>query len=360
MTRAHNFSAGPSAIPDEVLQQVHDELFEWNGAGASVMEISHRSEQFIRIAQHATDDFNELHGVSNDHATLFVQGGASAQFAALPLNLASPGQAVDYIDTGYWSRKAIAEAGRLANVNIAASSRGQDYNCIPPMSEWELDHSAAYVHCTLNETIGGVEFNHIPDTGTIPLVADASSSILSRPLDINRFGVIYASAQKNIGPSGLTVVVVRKDLLEQARSDIPTPLHWLVQAANESMSNTPPTFAWYMAGLVFRWLKAKGGLEVMAGINKRKAAKLYAKIDATDFYVNSVAEDCRSRMNVPFHLEDERLEKAFLREAEEAGLLNLRGHRVQGGMRASLYNAVPEAAVDALVDFMIDYEKRNG
>lgn len=360
MNRAYNFSAGPSAMPEEVLLRVREELLDWRGMGLSIMEMSHRSKEFIAVAEQATADFNTLLEVPKDYTTLFLQGGGSTQFAAVPLNLAAAGQTVDYVNTGYWTSKSITEAKRLAPVNIVACSREQGFSRVPPQSEWKFSDNAAYVYYTLNETIDGVEFSFIPDTGPVPLVVDASSTILSRPLDVSRFGVIFASAQKNIGPAGITVVVVRKDLFDQARPDVPATLHWLVHAANESMSNTPPTFAWYLSGLVFKWLIAKGGLKEIEKINQRKAAKLYKAIDSSDFYLNAVEHDSRSWMNVIFSLADAKFNKAFLEQSTAAGLLNLKGHRAKGGMRASIYNAVSEEAVDTLIDFMSDFERKNG
>jgi phosphoserine aminotransferase len=282
------------------------------------------------------------------------------QFSMVPLNLAAPGQAVDYLLTGSWSKKAISEARRYCSVNVAAESTDRSFTYIPPQSEWKLDPDAAYVHYTPNETIGGVEFHYIPDTGDVPLVADMSSTILSRPVDVSRFGIIYAGAQKNIGPAGLTLVIIRKDLLDKARSAVPALLGYKIYAESGSMTNTPPTFAWYVAGLVFEYLKGQGGLESMALLNERKARKLYAAIDDSDFYSNPVQVDCRSWMNVPFVLADPTLDATFLAGADRAGLTNLKGHRSVGGMRASIYNATTEAAVDALTEFMREFERTHG
>ncbi len=357
MSRVYNFCAGPAALPEAVLQQASEEMLDWQGRGLSVMEMSHRTSEMVAIAEQAEQDLRELLGISDDYAVLFLQGGASTQFAAVPLNLAKAGDTVDYINTGQWSKKAIKEAGRFANVNVAASSEADGFSSVPPVDSWQLSDNAAYLHYTPNETIGGVEFPFIPDSKA-PLVADMSSTILSRPLDVSRFGLIYAGAQKNIGPAGLTLVIVRRDLLGAARAECPAMLDYQVAADADSMYNTPPTYSWYLAGLVFQWLKAQGGLSAMAEINARKAKKLYDFIDASDFYANPVAVSDRSWMNVPFTLADADLDKAFLKGADEAGLLNLKGHRSVGGMRASIYNAVPEAAVDALIAYMSDFAKR--
>lgn len=357
MSRVYNFCAGPAALPEAVLKQASEEMLDWQGRGLSVMEMSHRSSEMVSIAEQAEQDLRDLLGISDDYAVLFLQGGASTQFAAVPLNLAQAGDTVDYVNTGQWSKKAIKEAGRFANVNVAASSEADGFCSVPALDSWKLSDNAAYLHVTPNETIGGVEFPFIPETNA-PLVADMSSTILSRPLDVSRFGLIYAGAQKNIGPAGLTLVIVRRDLLGKARAECPAMLDYQVAADADSMYNTPPTYSWYLAGLVFQWLKAQGGLDAMAEINARKAKKLYDFIDASDFYANPVAVSDRSWMNVPFTLADSALDKAFLSGADEAGLLNLKGHRSVGGMRASIYNAVPEAAVDALIAYMSDFAKR--
>jgi phosphoserine aminotransferase len=344
----------------EVLEQAQAELLDWRGKGLSVMEMSHRSAEFIDIATTAERDFRELLGVPENYKVLFLQGGASQQFAAIPLNLMAAGDTADYVSTGAWSEKAIAEARRHGNVNVAASSADENFTYVPPRERWNLTPGAAYVHYCANETIGGVEFHEIPDVGAAPLVSDMSSTLLSRPVDVGRFGVIYAGAQKNIGPAGLVIVVVREDLLGRARPDTPSMLDFAVHAKNESMYNTPPTFSWYMAGLVFQWLKQLGGLAAAATLNRRKADKLYGVIDNSNFYRCPVVPANRSWMNVPFTLADAALDKPFLAGADEAGLVNLEGHRSVGGMRASLYNAVPEAAVDALIDYMQDFESRHG
>lgn len=360
MSRVFNFSAGPAALPEAVLEQARDEMLDYRGTGMSVMEMSHRSDAFIDIATRAESDLRELLAIPDNYRVLFLQGGASGQFAAVPLNLTSGEQTAAYVNTGYWAKKAIAEARRLCHVNVAASSEGTGFDRVPPQAEWGVPADAAYLHITSNETIGGVAFDHVPEVSGMPLVADCSSSILSQPLDVSRFGVIYAGAQKNIGPAGLTLVIVRDDLIGGARPGTPSMLDWSVHAAADSMHNTPPTYGWYLAGLVFSWLKELGGLEAMEAINRQKASTLYAAIDASTFYHSPVKIENRSWMNVPFTLANPDLDKTFLREAEAAGLTNLKGHRSVGGMRASLYNAVPQAAVDALVAFMQDFEARNG
>ena len=359
MARVYNFCAGPAAIPEAVLSQAKDELLDWRGRGLSVMEMSHRSEEMVSIASEAEADLRELMGISDDYAVLFLQGGASSQFSAVPLNLCEEGATVDYVNTGQWSKKAIKEAKRYANVNVVASSEADNFASIPAFDSWQLSDNAAYLHYTPNETIGGVEFFWTPEVQA-PLVADMSSTILSRPIDVNQFGVIYAGAQKNIGPAGLTIVIVRKDLLGKSRAITPTMLDYQTAADNDSMYNTPPTLAWYLSGLVFKWLKAQGGLEAVEAVNRRKAEKLYGYIDGSGFYSNPVEVASRSLMNVPFVLADSGLDKAFLAGADDAGLLNLKGHRSVGGMRASIYNAVPEAAVDALIDYMKDFARENG
>lgn len=360
MTASYNFSAGPAVLPRVVLERAREELVDWRGSGFSVMEMSHRGEAFTSIAQAAEARLRELLEIPDDYRVLFLQGGATAQFSAVPLNLmARTGQA-DYADTGLWSKKAIAEARRFGGVNVVASSADTGYRHIPPVEEWTRNASAAYLHYTPNETIGGVEFHHVPDSDGVPLVADMSSTILSRPLDVSRFGLIYAGAQKNMGIAGLTVVIARDDLLGHAAPDTPSLLDYKGQADAGSMSNTPPTFAWYMAGLVFDWIKEQGGLAGMAAHNRRKAEKLYAQIDASGFYSNPIDPQCRSRMNVPFTLADNALDAVFLERSRSAGLMELKGHRSVGGMRASLYNAMPEAGVDALIEFMQDFERRHG
>jgi phosphoserine aminotransferase len=358
MSRVYNFSAGPAILPEEVLEQASKEMTDWHGSGMSVMEMSHRGKEFISIAEEAEVDLRELLSIPDNYKVLFLQGGASSQFSMVPLNLLKGKKTADYINTGYWSNKAIAEARRYCEVNIVASSESTNFTTIPPHSEWSLNPDAAYVHYTPNETIGGVEFHEIPDVGDIPLVADMSSTILSRPIDVSRFGLIYAGAQKNIGPAGLTIVIIRDDLIGAAGDSTPTMLNYETHVKANSMYNTPPTYAWYIAGLVFKWIKNKGGLEKMAEINRRKADKLYNVIDESNFYNNPVSRDCRSWMNVPFTLADPSLDDEFLKEARGAGLVSLKGHRSVGGMRASIYNAMPEEGVDALISFMKDFEMR--
>jgi len=357
--RAFNFSPGPAALPDAVLEQAQAELLDYRGKGISVMEMSHRSAEFTEIAQRAEDDLRELLGIDDDYLVLFLHGGASTQFAMVPFNLSTATNTVDYVHTGAWGTKAIAEAGPLARVNIAASSEDTNFDRIPPRETWRLTPGAAYCHIVANETIGGVQFHDFPDTDA-PLVADMSSELLSRPIDVSRFGVIYAGAQKNLGPAGLCVVIVRKDLAGRARPGTPRVLDYGIQGENGSMFNTPATFPWYLAGLVLKWLKRSGGVAEMDRINRRKAAKLYAAIDASDFYDAPVRCRDRSIMNVPFTLADPGLNQSFLDGAEERRLLNLKGHRSVGGMRASLYNAVPEEAVDALVEYMASFEADHG
>ena len=360
MSRVYNFSAGPAMLPEVVLERAREEMLDWRGSGMSVMEMSHRGKEFMAIAAQAETDLRELLAIPANYKVLFLQGGASSQFAMVPINLLRGRTQADYINTGQWSKKAIAEGKRFCAVNVAASSEAQKFTTIPERSGWSLNPDAAYVHYTPNETIGGVEFHEVPDVGDVPLVADMSSTMLSRPIDVSRFGVIYAGAQKNIGPAGLTVVIVREDLIGGAMENMPIMFDYKTHAENESMYNTPPTYSWYLAGLVFDWLKRNGGLEAMAEINRRKATRLYAAIDESGFYRNPVDVACRSWMNVPFTLADESLDASFLAEAKAAGLQTLKGHRSVGGMRASIYNAMPEAGVDALIEFMADFARRKG
>ncbi len=359
MPRIFNFSAGPAALPEAVLEQASAEMLDYAGSGMSVMEMSHRSKTFVAIAAQAEADFRELLGVSDDYHVLFLQGGATTMFAALPMNLTQPGDTVDYLDTGSWSNKAIKEARKYCEVNVVASGKTGNYTDIPAEQSWQLSAAAKYLHICSNETIGGVQFQAFP-ASQVPLVADMSSDFLSRPVDVNQFAVIYGGAQKNIGPAGLTVVVVRKDLCGRSRDVTPGTLDFAAQADADSMSNTPPTYSWYLAGLVFAWLKGQGGLEAMAALNRRKAERLYQTIDASDFYQSPVAPAVRSMMNVPFTLPDAALDGPFLEGAEQRGLSGLKGHRSVGGMRASIYNAVPEAAVNALVDYMREFEHEHG
>ena len=360
MSRIFNFCAGPAALPTAVLERAGGELADWHGKGMSIMEMSHRSKEFVGVAEKAEQDLRDLMCIPDNYKVLFMQGGASSQFTMIPMNLLRGGSKADYINTGQWSTKAIKEAKRFCEVNVAASTEGNNFTSAPSQAELNLSPDAAYVHYTPNETIGGVEFDYVPDTGDVPLVADYSSSILSEAIDVSKFGLIYAGAQKNIGPAGLCVVIVREDLLGNTIAGTPTMFDYKVAADNGSMYNTPPTYSWYLAGLVFEWLKEQGGVEAMAELNRRKAQKLYGFIDTNDFYANPVAKNNRSRMNVPFTLADAALDKTFLAESEQAGLMNLAGHRSVGGMRASIYNAVPEDGVDALIAFMADFAKRHG
>jgi len=359
--RVFNFAAGPATLPVEVLEQVRGELLDWQGSGASVMEVSHRGKAFMAVAQEAEALVRELLGVPANYRVLFLQGGATGQFAAVPMNLARADSVVDYINTGHWSQKARLEAQRYcARVNVAADEAASGYTTVPAPSALHLTQGAAYVHYTPNETIGGVEFPYIPETGQVPLVADMSSTLLSRPLEVARFGLIYAGAQKNIGPAGLVVVLVREDLIGRARPATPAVWDYQAMAQDGSMLNTPATFAWYVAGLVLRWLKAQGGLAAIAARNRAKSQLLYDAIDSSGFYRNPVAVNCRSWMNVPFTIADARLDEEFLAGARSAGLANLAGHRAVGGMRASLYNAMPLAGVEALVAYMREFARRHG
>jgi len=358
--RAFNFCAGPAALPEAVLRRAQAELLDWQGRGLSVMEMSHRSDAYVAVAEKAEQDLRDLMAIPSDYKVLFLQGGASQQFAEIPLNLLPEDGVADYVDTGIWSRKSIEEARRFGNINVAASAKPYDYFAIPGQNEWELSDNAAYLHYASNETIGGLQFDWVPELRDTPLVVDMSSDILSRPVDVSKFGLIYAGAQKNIGPSGLVVVIVREDLLGKARSNCPTMLDYKIAADNGSMYNTPATFSWYLSGLVFEWLKEQGGVEVMEQRNRAKKELLYGFIDASEFYTNPIAENARSWMNVPFRLADERLDKAFLAGADARGLLNLKGHRSVGGMRASIYNAVGLDAVEALVAYMAEFEKEHG
>jgi len=357
MARKFNFSAGPAMLPTAVIERAQAEMPEWNGSGMSVMEMSHRGKEYMSIATRAEQNLREVMNIPEHYKVLFLQGGASSQFAMVPLNLLGEKKSADYLNTGMWSKKAIAEAKRFCNVNIAADTSDNGFTSVPAQEELQLNPDAAYVHYTPNETIGGVEFDYIPDTGDVPLVADMSSTILSRPFDVSRFGVIYAGAQKNIGPAGLTIVIIREDLLGKAKDSTPAMFNYQIHADNGSMYNTPPTYSWYMAGLVFEWIKEQGGLEAMAAVNKRKADKLYAAIDNSEFYANPVTKHARSWMNVPFTLADPALDADFLAGAAENGLITLKGHRSVGGMRASIYNAMPEAGVDALIAWMQEFER---
>ena len=358
MARVYNFSAGPAMLPEAVLKQAQEELMDWHGAGASIMEMSHRGKEFVSVASEAEEDVRDLLAVPNNYKVLFLQGGASTQFATIPMNLLRGKTTADYVLTGAWGKKAISDAKKYCTVNLVASSEGEKFTSIPPFDSWSLNKDAAYVHYTPNETIGGVEFHWVPETSDVPLVADCSSTILSRPLDVSRYGLIYAGAQKNIGPAGVTLVIVRDDLIGQVMPTTPSVYDYAKQAEADSMLNTPPTFAIYLAGLVFKWVKAQGGVAAMARVNERKAKKLYAAIDSSNFYSNPVENASRSWMNVPFILAKPELDKEFLSGATSVGLTTLEGHRSVGGMRASIYNAMPEAGVDALISYMADFEKR--
>jgi phosphoserine aminotransferase len=357
MARVYNFSAGPAMLPQAVIEKAQAEMLDWHGTGMSIMEVSHRGADYMSVASKAEADLRALMAIPDNYKVLFLQGGASLQFAMIPLNLAQAGDTVDYFNTGVWSEKAIKEASKFCHVNVVATNT----SAVPDRSEWKLSSNAKYVHYTPNETIGGLEFQDIPDVGDKVLVADMSSTILSRPIDVSKFGLIYAGAQKNIGPAGLTIVIIRDDLMGKARSGTPTMLDYKVAADNDSMYNTPATYAWYMAGLVFEWLKETGGLSAMAAVNQRKADKLYAAIDGSNgFYANPVKLSDRSWMNVPFTLKDSALDAEFLKASKAAGLTSLKGHKIVGGMRASIYNAMPEAGVDALIAFMADFARKHG
>jgi phosphoserine aminotransferase len=359
MTQIFNFSAGPAVLPKEVLAQARDEMMDWHDSGMSVMEMSHRGKEFMSIAAEAEADLRELMNIPSNYKVLFLQGGAHSQFSMVPMNLLRGKTSADYLDTGIWSKKAIDEAARYCDVNIVASSKDKNYTYAPVQDTWKLNKDAAYVHFTSNETIGGVEIFWTPKTGDVPLVCDMSSHILSRPIDVSQYGIIYAGAQKNIGPAGLTIVIVRDDLIGTTIAGTPTMFDYKVHADNDSMYNTPATYGIYMAGLVFKWLKAKGGLAAMEKINIAKSALLYDYLDASDFYHSPIAVENRSRMNIPFTLKDASLDEAFLKQAQQNGLLQLKGHKLVGGMRASIYNAMPIEGVQALISFMKQFEQAN-
>lgn len=360
MARIYNFGAGPAMLPGPVMEQAARELLDWRGSGMSVMEVSHRDKSFIAVHAEAEADLRELLGIPEHYKVVFMQGGGAGQFALVPMNLLRGKTGADYVETGYWSQKAIAEAKRYCKVNVAASTRDIKFTRTPKRDGFKFDPDAAYAHITTNETIEGVEWSWLPDTGSVPLVTDASSHILSRPLDVGRFGLIYAGAQKNLGPSGLTVVIVREDLIGQAMPLTPSVFDYKVQADADSMHNTPPTFALYLAGLVFKWVKALGGVKKMEEINIAKAKALYDYLDQTEFYHAPVAKEDRSRMNVQFRLKNDQLDAEFVKQAEANGLSQLKGHRAIGGMRASIYNAMPIEGVQALVGFMREFERRHG
>ncbi|PID45235.1 MAG: 3-phosphoserine/phosphohydroxythreonine aminotransferase [Proteobacteria bacterium] len=360
MNRSYNFSAGPATLPEAVLQQARDEILNWRGSGMSVMEMSHRGKDFLSIAERSEASLRQLLQIPDNYKVLFLQGGATTQFSMVPMNLLPSGASADYVDSGIWAGKAVNEARRIgANVRLAATGEAHHYLQVPEPSVWDCDPDAAYLHYTANETIAGVEFRETPDSGVVPLVCDMSSNILSRPIDVSRYGLIYAGAQKNIGPAGLTLVIIREDLIGKAADTVPSMMDYAIHAKSDSMFNTPPTYAWYLAGLVFDWLLEQGGLSAMQQRNQHKAHKLYQFIDASAYYRNGVSPESRSMMNVTFSLADESQNGEFLAQAADQQLLNLKGHRALGGMRASIYNAMPEAGVDALIDYMKEFERTN-
>ncbi len=360
MKQIYNFSAGPSVLPKPVLLKAKEELLDWHGSGVSVMEMSHRGKEFVSIAEKAERDLRRLLSIPSNYRVIFLQGGATSQFAMVPMNLLRGNAKANYVHTGAWSEKAINEAEKYCQVNIAATSAADGFKSIPDVNAWKVDYEAAYLHYTSNETIGGVEFGAIPEIDEMLLVSDMSSNILSRPLDVTQFGLIYAGAQKNMGPAGITLVIVREDLLGHCLPAAPSMYDLAAHVESHSMLNTPPTFNWYLVGLVLEWLLECGGVEAIAASNQRKANKLYGYIDESDFYSNPVEPLVRSRMNVPFLLADQSLESKFLKESAAEGLIALKGHRSVGGMRASIYNAMPESGVDALISFMIGFEQRYG
>jgi len=363
MTTVHrifNFAAGPAVLPVPVLEEIQRDLLSLPDVGMSILEISHRSATFESILDRAEADIRTLAGIPSNYRVLFLQGGASLQFSMVPMNLLTPGATADYIDSGSWAEKAYKEAKKVGSANVAASTKAESYSRVPSQKELKLTPGAAYVHMTSNNTIEGTEFRQLPDVGDAPLVSDTSSDMFSRPIDVGRHALIYSGAQKNMGPAGVTVVIVREDLLQRSQKSLPTMLNYAVHAENKSLYNTPPAFAVYALGLVMRWLLGQGGLPAIAKVNERKAAKLYAEIDRTGYYRGTAHKDSRSLMNVTFRLGTEELEKKFVKEATAAGLDGLKGHRSVGGMRASIYNAFPEAGVEALVEFMREFERRNG
>ena len=358
--RVFNFSPGPAVLPEDVLRIAASEMLDWHGTGMSVMEMSHRGKEFISIADAAEADLRTLLAIPDNYKVLFLQGGAIGENAIVPMNLFHGRETADYVHTGEWSKKSIKEAKKYGNVNVAASSEAQGFSCIPERSTWQLTPGAAYVHICSNETIGGVEYHWSPDVGDAPLVADMSSHILSRVIDVSKYGVIYGGAQKNIGPAGLTIVIVRDDLLDRALPITPSAFHWKEQAAADSMLNTPATYSIYIAGLVFKWLMGLGGLPAIEARNIAKAKLLYDVLDASSFYTSPVRKQDRSRMNVPFKLPDAALDEPFLKGAKENGMVQLKGHRAVGGMRASIYNAMPVAGVEALAAYMKEFERTHG
>lgn len=362
MRKIYNFSAGPGMLPEEVLLQAQEEMLDWQGTGMSIMELGHRGPEFKRVADLAETDLRELVGIPNHYHVLFLVGGATAQFAMVPLNLMGEKKQADYVNTGIWSAKAIQEAQRYGQVNIAANlSTKNQLAHIPPQETWQLSKNACYLHYTPNETISGIEFNGVPHNNTVPLIADMSSMFLSRPIDVTQYGIIYSGAQKNIGQAGITVVIIRDDLIREPLPLTPTLYQYKIHAEHHSFYNTPPTYSWYITGLVLAWAKRQGGIPKLYAANQRKAHKLYEFIDQhADFYINKVHHECRSIMNVVFTLSNEELIKRFIEESTEAGLTNLKGHRTVGGLRASLYNAMPEKGVDTLIDFMRTFEKTAG
>ena len=360
MNTIYNFSAGPAVLPRAVLEQAQEEMLEWSGSGMSVTEMSHRSKEFLSIVEDAERTLTSLLGLNEDYQVLFLQGGATTQFSVIPMNLLEDSRGADYICTGQWSKKAIKEGKKIGSIHVAATSEDRKFSDIPSYDSWDLRSNSSYIHITSNETIGGVEFHDYPSNLPAPLVADMSSHILSRPLDVSKFGLIYAGAQKNIGPAGLTIIIIRKDLLNRIGPDLPSMFSYAVQADNQSMFNTPPTYAIYMAGLVFKWLENQGGLFSVEQKNIKKSNMIYDQIDSTGFYRSPVARNCRSRMNIPFRIHDESLEDLFLKDANDYGLLQLKGHRSVGGIRASIYNAMPTEGVEALLGFMQHFEQQHG
>lgn len=355
MTQIYNFSAGPAVLPKPVLERAQAEMLDWHGSGMSVMEMSHRGKEFTSILAKTEADLRTLLNIPQNYKVLFLQGGAIAENAAIPMNLLNGGEA-DYVVTGSWSKRSVEDANAYGKINVVASSEAEKFTYVPAFDSWKLNKNAQYLHICTNETINGVEFDGLPDAGDVPIVADMSSHILSRPIDVSQYGVIYGGAQKNIGPAGLCIIIVREDLLGKASAITPAVLNWKTQAENQSMINTPPTYSIYIAGLVFEWLLAQGGVAAIEKVNIAKANLLYDYIDSTDFYLNNVAINNRSRMNIPFFLKDESLNDAFLKGAEANGLLQLKGHRMVGGMRASIYNAMPIEGVQALVSYMKAFE----
>ena len=359
MARAFNFSAGPSVLPNEVLKQAQSELLDWRGSGMSVMEMSHRGKEFMSIAEEFKADLIELMAIPDNYKVLFLQGGATGQFSFIPQNILRGKTKACYVNTGAWSTKAIKAAKNYCDVVLSASAQSSNFTGIPNVSDWGLDQEAAYLHYTSNETIQGVEFQEIPETNGIPLVCDMSSNILSRSIDVSRYGIIYAGTQKNMGPSGVAVVIVRDDLIGEVDKSLPEIFDYQKQANNDSMLNTPATYNWYLVGLVMKWLKAQGGIAAIEKQNIAQATKLYQAIEDSDLYSNPVDKAYRSRMNIPFVLKDSTLDKAFLAGANKNALIGLKGHRLVGGMRASIYNAMTDAGVDALIDFMVEFEKNS-